>query len=99
MLVVRGDPRAYLKRVPGPRDVALVVELADASLRCDRKKARIYAEAGYAAYWIVDVENRVLEVYGALTDGTYASVTTLRDNDEATVPVVGGAIRVAELLP
>ena len=34
--VVRGDPGQYARSHPGPRDVALVVEVADASLVRDR---------------------------------------------------------------
>src|SRR5262249_41008702 len=53
-VVVRGETRQYLDRHPGPRDVALVVEIADASLDRDRGlKKRLYAEAGIPAYWIL----------------------------------------------
>lgn len=37
-----------------PSDVALVVEVADSSLAADLDiKARVYGQAGYAAYWVV----------------------------------------------
>ena len=62
--VVRGDRRRYLKRHPGAKDVALVVEVADVSLRRDRGiKKRVYAGAGIGVYWIVNLEEKQIEVY------------------------------------
>ncbi len=41
--VVKGDPRTYLKRKPGPRNVPIAIEVSDNSLRRDRtvKKAHL----------------------------------------------------------
>ncbi len=62
--VVRGDPGQYARSHPGPRDVALVVEVADASLVRDRSlKKRIYARAGIPVYWIVNLPERRIEAY------------------------------------
>ncbi len=62
--VVRGQRRDYLDRHPGPQETALVVEVADVSLRRDgTTKKRLYAEAGIAVYWIVNLLNRRIEVY------------------------------------
>jgi Uma2 family endonuclease len=47
--VARGQPRDYLNRHPGPQDLAMVVEVADTSVRRDRGiKRRAYARAGVA---------------------------------------------------
>ena len=62
--VVRGQPRDYVGRRAGPGDAALVVEVADTSLPSDRGiKKRIYARAGIACYWIVNLSDGRLEVY------------------------------------
>src|SRR5437870_4817315 len=64
LMIVRGEPRDYLRRHPGGKDVALVVEVADSSLRQDRgTKKRIYARAGIVIYWILNLSSRVVEVY------------------------------------
>ena len=64
VVVVRGDTRQYLDRHPGPEDVALVVEVADTTLQRDRElKKRLYAHAGIAVYWLVNLGERQLEVY------------------------------------
>lgn len=45
-------------------DVVLVIEVADATLERERTiKQRIYARAGIAIYWILNLRDRQLEVY------------------------------------
>ncbi len=59
--VVPGGPRDYLAAHPS-RPV-LVVEVADASLDFDREdKASLYARAGVADHWIVNLVQRALEI-------------------------------------
>ena len=60
--VVKGTPRDYLLK--HPVTAALIVEVSDSTLAYDRnQKASIYAKAGIADYWIVNLINRSLEVY------------------------------------
>jgi Uma2 family endonuclease len=64
VVVVRGERHQYRDHHPGPQDIALVVEVADSSLRRDRSlKKRIYAAAGIAVYWIVNLLDNQIEVY------------------------------------
>src|SRR6266498_1801107 len=59
--VVPGTPRDY--RDGHPTHAALVVEVAEWSLRGDRgDKGSLYARAGIADYWIVNLVDGVLEV-------------------------------------
>lgn len=56
-----GAPRDYL--VSRPTTAELVVEISDATLRADQTtKAALYARAGVAEYWIVNLVDRTLEV-------------------------------------
>ncbi|MCS7209827.1 MAG: Uma2 family endonuclease, partial [Fimbriimonadales bacterium] len=60
--VVRGTPRDYLHT--HPTTALLVVEIAEASLRTDREtKGSLYARAQVPEYWIVNLKERVVEVY------------------------------------
>jgi Uma2 family endonuclease len=60
--VAPGGRRDYARGHP-TRPV-LVVEVADTSLRVDREhKGSLYARAGLPDYWIVNLIDRVLEVY------------------------------------
>jgi Uma2 family endonuclease len=53
----------------------LLIEVANSSLRRDRTlKRRIYAAAGIAEYWIVDLRNNVIVVHRDPADDTYRSV-------------------------
>jgi Uma2 family endonuclease len=64
VVIVRGDRRDYRNRHPGPEDVALVVEVSDTTLQRDRTtKQRLYAAAGIATYWIVNLVDGQIEVY------------------------------------
>ena len=63
-VIVRGQIRDYAKRHPGPEDIALLIEVADSSLAGDRSwKMRIYARAGVRHYWIINLNDRAVEVY------------------------------------
>ena len=67
---------------PGPADVLLLVEVADSSLRYDRTvKLPLYARAGIAEVWIVDLKRRVLHAHRRPTDGEYAEITTHHPGD------------------
>ena len=60
--VVPGRPRDY--RSSHPTRPVLVVEVAHDSLLRDReRKGSLYARAGIADYWIVNLREAVLEVY------------------------------------
>jgi Uma2 family endonuclease len=105
--VVRGAPRNYAARHPIPAEVPLVVEVADSSLRRDREdKRRIYARNGIAVYWIVNVADRLIDVFtgpaGPALTPDYAATTTYRPGDLVPVEVAGaqvGTVPVAGLLP
>lgn len=62
--LVRGSARARKGRRPIPSEVGLVVEVAESSLEADRRdKARLYARAGIARYWIVNLVDRCIETH------------------------------------
>ena len=105
--VVREDPADYTTRHPTPDDTALVIEVANTSLlRDQRDKARIYARSNIACYWIVNLEDRRIEVHtqpsGPGNAPAYASVQNFAAGD--AVPLVLGGVTVAtvpvaDLLP
>ena len=103
--VVAGALRDYVDEHPARP--ALTVEVALSGLRIARgRKARAYARAGLADYWIVNVADRVLEVYREPRRGdrasrsVYTSIETLHADDIVTPLAAPSArIRVADLLP
>ncbi len=46
-----------------PSTLILAVEISDTTLSLDRRKASIYAAAGVREYWILNLDERVLEVF------------------------------------
>lgn len=79
LMVVRGSRRDFRTYHPGPQDVALVVEVADASLHRDRTlKQRLYAAAGIPEYWIINLPERQCEVYSTPSGPTAAPAYSQR---------------------
>jgi Uma2 family endonuclease len=107
LAVVRGGPRDYLKRHPGPADLAMVVEVADSSLADDRSlEARLYARAGIPAYWIVNLVDLRVEVYtdptGLVASPSYRSERAYGVGDAVPLIVEGrevARIDALEFLP
>jgi Uma2 family endonuclease len=105
VVVVPGTPRDYLDAHPS-RPV-LLVEVAETSLAIDRlRKGSLYARAGVADYWVVNLIDEVLEVYREPVPAPsgsgwkYDSVRLFRRNAIVTPLAAPRArIRVAALLP
>lgn len=84
LVVVRGSRADY--REAHPARPSLVIEVADSSLEFDRvEKGSLYARAGIVDFWIVNLVDRLVEVYrDPAPDATapyawrYASVETSR---------------------
>jgi Uma2 family endonuclease len=104
--IVAGAPRDYLNAHPST--AILVVEVADSSLRLDRRfKAGLYARARLPEYWIANLVDGVLEVHrhpeptaDAAYGWTYRSDEILHRGETVTpLALSGRTIPVADLLP
>jgi Uma2 family endonuclease len=100
--VVAGSARDYPDH---PSTALLVIEVADSTLRMDRqRKGPLYAGSGIAEYWIVNLVDRVVEVYREpiqTSEGwTYRLIQRLGPGDRLA-PLAAGesAVDVADLLP
>lgn len=107
LAVIRTDPGDYMDRHPGPADIAMLVEVADSSVRRDRGiKRSVYAFARIGVYWIVNIPERQVEVYtqptGAGDEARYEQRKDFGVEDEVPVMLAGrevGRIAVRDLLP
>lgn len=79
LVLLQPQPDFYASRLPGPRDIVLIVEVAESSLEYDREvKSRIYAEAGVGEYWVVDLDRRSVSCCRAPGRGAYQAIRDYR---------------------
>ncbi len=105
LAIVLGSIRDY-KRAH-PTNALLVVEVSESSLKFDQtRKARIYARAGIPEYWIVNLQDRCVEVRrdpapaSPKVKPSYMTVT-IHKAGESIVPLAmpQQSIAVDDLLP
>ncbi len=101
--VIRGSDDDYNTRRPTAADCGLLIEVADSSLGTDRRfKGGLYARAGIATYWIVNVEDRWIEVYTQPTPTGYSTRQDFRRGQTIPLNLDGkhlADLSVDELLP
>jgi Uma2 family endonuclease len=94
-------PGDYLDDHPGT--AWLIVEVADSSLARDRAKASLYAAAGVAEYWIVNLVDGVVEVHREPRgrEGAAFASTSLHGRDDLLrlAAFAEVEVRVADVLP
>lgn len=84
LLQERGD--FYENAHPEPEDVLLVIEIADSSIEYDSAvKAKLYAQAGIAELWIIDVSARVITFYSQPSADGYAQKDVKSDEDTMVI--------------
>jgi Uma2 family endonuclease len=91
-----------------PTSALLVVEVADTSLSFDLgEKAYVYAAAGIADYWVVDLNNRQLIVHrdprpdpASTMGASYATIISMTSGQTASpLAQPTATINVSDLLP
>jgi Uma2 family endonuclease len=106
LAVVRGGARDFLRQKPTTAE--LVVEVSDSSLDYDvGDKASLYASAGIADYWVVDlVHRRLVVMRDSAMDASrvfgfaYATVTTFVIGQSASpLAAPAATVAVADLIP
>jgi len=67
----------YTTGHPTAQDVLVIVEVSDATILTDRNvKVPLYARADVPEVWLVNLPNRIIEVYGRPAAGAYTDSTT-----------------------
>jgi Uma2 family endonuclease len=85
--LVRPRADSYIDSHPGPCDVLLAIEVANASVRFDRLvKAAIYARAGIPEYWLVYLARARIDVHREPVDGRYRTVQIFRRGERLSLP-------------
>ncbi len=98
-LIVLTKPSWEFASNPTPADIRLLVEVSDTTLDFDqKKKALLYARAGIAEYWLLDVKKRSLLVHREPVGGEYQSVRTYSEQEPVMSGVVPRAFVAGELI-
>jgi len=90
----------YSARRVMPEDVLLLIEVAESSLDYDRgEKLKMYAEVGIPHYWVVNITERVVEVYAQPEGGTYTQGHRARSGETLALPDdLSGEVKVDDIL-
>lgn len=97
--VVLNVPFPQLTGLAGTGDLRLVAEVSGATLSFDLTvKAALYARAGIAEYWVLDVERRRLVMHRRPDQGVYRDIAAYAEDETvATLAAPERTVRVAEL--
>jgi Uma2 family endonuclease len=101
LIVLNRDFLSFRSANPGPQDLQLVVEVADTTLYFDlTAKAGLYARAGIAEYWVLDISGWRLIVHRQPQSGRYIAVLVY-DEQESVAPLAAphAMFKAADALP
>lgn len=88
----------YAKAHPQPKDVHLLIEVADTSLDKDQKvKLPLYAAAGIPEVWIVNLPEQQLEQYTEPAAEGYRSIRIYRAGDTLELDWIEGRLETGRL--
>ncbi|MBV8883834.1 MAG: Uma2 family endonuclease [Chroococcidiopsidaceae cyanobacterium CP_BM_RX_35] len=85
--VVHLPEEQYYTRHPKAKEVYLVIEVSDATLRYDiGRKAKLYARASIPSYWVIDVVKREIHAHLLPVNGEYQQITLFQESDSLMFP-------------
>ena len=91
LMLVRPRPDDYSGSHPTARDVLLLIEVSDTTVRYDREiKMPLYASYGVREYWLVDLDQQDLTCYRAPHNGGYLEVISTRAPGVMPIPALEG---------
>lgn len=105
--LVRGSEFDYLERHPNARDLGLAIEVSDTTLHTDRTvKWATYSRVAIPIYWIINIPDRIVEVYadpsGPVPESTYQERHDYGIEDQVPLVLDGceiARIAVRDILP
>jgi len=81
----------YEPSLPTPDDVLLLIEVSDTTLEADRQiKIPLSARAGIVEFWLVNLNDELVEVYARPLGGAYQSAIHARRGESITAQSIAG---------
>jgi Uma2 family endonuclease len=85
IMLVPLNEEEFKTRLASPADVLLLIEVSDTTVRYDRlRKLPMYAEAGIKEVWIVNLDDRFVEVHRDPSGGQYRTTHQVRPGEFAS---------------
>ena len=101
--IVQGSRRDYKDHHPGPKDIHLIIEIADTSLAQDRDiKKPLYAQAQLQEYWIINLNDCQVEVFSKPVNNDYMEKKVFKPGDQIRIQIDNqdiGSVKVKDILP
>lgn len=90
----------YKQEHPTPDDILLIIEVADSTVETDRSyKMPLYAKAGIAEMWLVNLPEEQIELFATPANGEYQTNITFKRGDEAQSQTIKDlSIKVSDIL-
>ncbi len=80
----------YASARPQPKDVFLIIEVADSTIKYDREvKLPLYAEQAVVEVWLVDINEECVEVYREPANGVYKNVQKFSRGESLIIQAFG----------
>ena len=100
VVLLEPRPDFYATGHPQPKDVLLIVEVADTTTKSDRQvKIPLYAEDDIAEVWLVDINEQSVEVYRSPTPQGYRQFMKFQRGQTLSIQAFPDiAIAVSEIL-
>ncbi|MEM9946849.1 MAG: Uma2 family endonuclease [Cyanobacteria bacterium P01_D01_bin.36] len=101
LVIAQGDASAYIDHHPEPKEICLVVEVADTTLKKDCEiKDKLYAKSNISEYWVVDLKHRSLHIFRQPTAQGYSSHLILSETNEISPEAFPElSLDIASMLP
>ena len=98
LAIVPGTPSDYEVFHPLGSKAILVVEVSASSVAYDRAKLAVYARGLVPVVWIVNLDDRVLEIYSEPRNGRYTKRSDTTDG-EVELPATSTRLAVNAIFP
>ena len=100
LAILRWRADDYEQSNPHPEDVLLIIEVSDSTLRYDRDvKVPLYAHHGIPEVWLLDLQQRQIEIYRDPAHGQYRQRDCRRTGQIAPILCPDAVIELAEVFP
>lgn len=100
LMLLKPHTDFYTSRHPKSGDVLLLIEVADSSLMYDQnQKLHLYALHQISEYWIINLNDLLVEVYRQPRNGLYTEKSILTINEQINLSQLPNlSIKVADIL-